>query len=115
MPTWLDKGLPSAGVYAGPVAFLVAIQANYALVPWACAHHVRLVPLVALGLAAASLAGGILSWRAYRQAGGPNANPAEGGQPNRLTALIGIGMAAFFAIIIVFQGAAGIVLDGCER
>ena len=65
MGNLVAKGLPSAGIYAGPGAWLVDTQANYALVPWICAHQFRLVPLVALAMVLVSLSGGFLSWRAW--------------------------------------------------
>jgi hypothetical protein len=115
MPGLIREGLPSAGIFAGPAAWLAGTQANYALVPWICAHQVRLVPLVALSLAALSLAGGFLSWRAYRRAGSGAPETHGGGQPHRFTSAIGVGVAALFAAIIVVQGAAGLVFHGCER
>ena len=98
---------PSAGLFAGPAAWFLSTQANYALTPWVCAHQVRIIPLVALALAVLSLAGGFLSWRAYRSAG---ASPAS-----RFLAAIGIMMALLFAAAILVQGAAGLVFHGCER
>src|SRR4051812_22193533 len=64
------KGLPSAGVFAGPVAWALSTQTNYALVPWTCAHQIRVIPIVALVLAIASLTGGYFSWQAYRTSRG---------------------------------------------
>jgi hypothetical protein len=98
---------PTAGLFAGPAAWFLSTQVNYALTPWVCAHQVRIVPAVALALAAVSLAGGFLSWRAHRSAG---ASPA-----NRFLAAIGIMMALLFAAVILVQGAAGLVFHGCER
>jgi len=116
MTVWMSRGVPSAGVYAGPVAWLVATPANYALVPWVCAHEIQLIPVVALVLAGASLFGGVLSWRGYASAATtPLPDSSGGGRPHRFVALIGIGMALLFAIIILLQGAAGLVFHGCER
>jgi hypothetical protein len=42
MPGLIRDGLPSAGIFAGPAAWLAGTQANYALVPWICAHQIRL-------------------------------------------------------------------------
>jgi hypothetical protein len=110
------KGLPSAGVFAGPVAWFLSTQANYALVPWICAHQVRLVPIVALVLAAASLGGGFVSWLAFRTSSvTPEGDSTGGGRPHRFVALMGMGMAALFAVVILIHGTAGLVFHGCER
>lgn len=129
MPNLFAKGLPSAGLFAGPTAWLVSTQANYALAPWICTHGLRLVPIVAIPLVLVSLAGGFLSWRAFRQpqegdgrtVPSPDGSRArtldapEGGRPHRLVAAIGILMALLFALAIVLHGVAGMVFDGCER
>ena len=116
MTGWFSRGLPSAGIYAGPLAFLVDTQANYALVPWICAHDFQLVPIVALATAAVSLFGGFLSWRGYAAASPmPPPDSSGGGRPHRFVALLGVAMALFFTTIIVAHGAAGLVFHGCER
>ena len=113
---WISRGVPSAGIYAGPAAWLIDTQANYALVPWICAHQWQLVPVVALVFAALSLAGGFLSWRGYAAAAPtPLPDSSGGGQPHRFVGLMGIAMAVLFAIIILVHGAAGLVFHGCER
>jgi hypothetical protein len=110
------KGLPSAGVYVGPAAWLLSTQANYALVPWICAHQVRLVPLVALGLAMLSLFGGFLSWRAYRSSSvTPQSDSTGAGRPHRFVAIVGMAIAGLFTVVILVHGAAGLVFHGCER
>src|SRR3954466_60103 len=105
MATWIEKGLPAAGLYAGPVAWLVSTQANYALVPWVCAHKVRVIPAVALALIAASLFGAFLSWRAYAVR---RASPGGGGRPHRFLAGVGVLTAVLFALVIAVHGAAGL-------
>jgi len=116
MPAWISRGLPSAGIYAGPGAWLLDTQINYALVPWICAHQVKLVPVVAFAAALVSLAGGFLSWRAFRMAPVmPEPDSTGAGRPHRFTALIGIAMAALFTAVIVLHGVAGLMFHGCER
>ncbi len=57
MTGWFARGLPSAGIYAGPTAWLIDTQANYALVPWVCATQIQIIPVVAVAMAAVSLLG----------------------------------------------------------
>ncbi|HEX2554273.1 MAG TPA: hypothetical protein VHL98_11260 [Microvirga sp.] len=116
MTGWFSRGLPSAGIYAGPTAWLLDTQANYALVPWVCAHQIQVIPAVAAAMAALSLLGGFLSWRGYVAAApAPEPDSTGAGRPHRFVALIGVGMALLFTAIIILHGAAGVVFHGCER
>src|SRR4051794_28743869 len=115
MATWIEKGLPAAGLYAGPVAWLISTQANYALVPWVCAHKVRVIAAVALALIAGSLFGAYLSWRAYGVRPVPPGDFSDGGRPRRFLAGVGILTAVLFALVIAVHGAAGLFFSGCER
>src|SRR4051812_28407402 len=82
----LQTGLPSAGIFIGPAAWLLNQEVNYALVPWICAHQVRLVPLVALVAVIISLAGGLLSWRAFQHSSiTPEPDSTGAGRPHRFT------------------------------
>lgn len=112
----LRTGIPSAGIFLGPLAWLINTQLNYALVPWICAHQVRLVPIVAFAAALVSLAGGFLSWRAFRLSPITPAPDSTGaGRPHRFTALAGMAIAALFTAVIVLQGLAGLMFHGCEQ
>lgn len=116
MLTSLRTGIPSAGIFLGPLAWLVDTQLNYALVPWICAHQVRLVPVVALAAALVSLAGGFLSWRAFRLSPiTPEPDSTGAGRPHRFTALMGMAIATLFTVVIILHGVAGLVFHGCER
>ena len=83
MPLHYARGVPSAGIFAGPVAWLIDTQANYALVPWICATQIQLVPLVAAVMLAVSLFGGFLSWRGYAAAAPtPQPDSTGAGRPH---------------------------------
>jgi hypothetical protein len=112
---WLSEGLPSAGLYSGPLAWLIDTQANYALVPWICASKIQLVPLVALATAVLAMAGGYLSWLAYAAYQMDEPDSSRGGRPHRFLALMSIVCALLFTTIILAHGVAGLVFDGCER
>jgi hypothetical protein len=115
MAAWTKRGLPSAGLYAGPIAWAVSTQANYALVPWVCASKVPAIPALALLLVGISLFGGFLSWRAYA-AGRRDPSPTRrDGRPHRFLAAVGTLLAVLFALVIAVHGAAGLAFDGCER
>jgi hypothetical protein len=116
MATGVRSGIPSAGLFAGPAAWLVNTELNYALVPWICAHKVQFVPAVALGAALISLLGAFLSWRAWATASPQPAPDRSGaGRPHRFLAAMGISIALLFTLVILVQGSAGLLLHGCER
>ena len=116
MARGVHRGIPSAGLYAGPVAWFVSTQGNYALVPWVCAHKVPAIPLLAAVLVFVSLCGGFLSWRAFASAGPlPQADATGAGRPHRFVATMGMMSALLFALVITVQGIAGAVFSGCER
>ena len=106
-----------AGIYAGPGAWAVSTQANYALVPWVCANKVNLIPVVALVLAAVALAGAFLSWRSWRSAAVERSEIGAGivEAPRPFLGVLGTLVGILFALVIITQGAAGLVLNGCER
>jgi hypothetical protein len=116
MPAHFARGIPSAGIFAGPVAWALSTQVGYSLVPWTCAHQIKVIPVISLVLVMVSLAGGFLSWQAFRTSSiTPVEDSTGGGRPHRFVALIGTGMAVLFALVIVMQGSAALVFHGCER
>jgi hypothetical protein len=108
----ITAGIPWAGLAAGPAAWAVATQLNYALVPWACARGAAwlVVPGLALLLALAAAGGALLSLRARRSTAGG----AGDGQPHHFLATVSALAAALFTLLILLQGAAGLVFSGCE-
>lgn len=108
-----DRSFPAAGIFAGALAWFVNTEANYALANTLCGWDVPPVPFVSAAALAIAVWGGVLSWQALRRT---EPLPAgRGGAPARLLAGIGVMSAALFAAVILIQGAAGLVFDGCER
>jgi hypothetical protein len=95
---------------------MLNLLAGYSLVPWICAHQIRLVPLVAGITVCLAMAGGFLSLQAYRKAAvTPDPDRSGAGRPHRFMAFVGMAIAVLFAIGILVQGAAGFMFHGCER
>jgi hypothetical protein len=108
-------GISWGGLFAGPFAWAVSTQLNYVLAPWQCTHGIRMVvPAAALALALFALLGGALSWRAWRR-GGAAFKPGREAGTERFVATIGMMAAGLFALVVLMQGTAGLVLDGCVR
>ena len=108
---------PWAGLAAGPGAWAASTQANYALVPWVCAHHSNLVPVIAAVLALVALAGAFISWRSWNSEAVEviDVEASVAPRPRPFLAGIGVFLGILFALVILTQGAAGLVLNGCER
>ena len=109
------SGISWAGLAAGPGAWALSTQANYALAAPQCLLGVFPIPWLALLFAVLALGGTWLSLLAYRQA---EAAPASGLRKPRtevFLALVSIGAGLLFATVILLQAYAGMVFTGCER
>lgn len=112
----LRTGVSWAGIATGPAAWAVSTQGNYAYALWACGSRASLIPYDAAVLTLVALAGGLLSWRAWR-----SRDPARElieqplGRPHRLLAGVGVLASLLFAAVIALQGLAAVLLTGCER
>jgi hypothetical protein len=100
-----------AGLIVAPALWAVNMQAGQILPYGDCGSHRHLSAIVPLLSVLLALASGYASWRA-RSA--PDAQDL-GGQPWRFIAVLGGLVALVFAFALLLQGAAGLVLTGCER
>jgi hypothetical protein len=106
-----------AGVLAGPLATLTQLQVNYALVLWACGAGrewaLHLVSLLALLVTAA---GGLLSWRNLRRAGGGWEEEGAGVLPrSRFMAVVGVLISVLISLVVIAQWIPIFVYGPCER
>ena len=108
------RGISWAGLAAGPTAWAIDTQLNYALVPWACSNGRNIVPAIAGALALASLCGALSSWLAWRRHDGVHI-PEQDGHPRHLLSGIGVAAGVLFAIVIALQGAAAVMISPCLR
>ena len=80
----MSPGRLGLAILLGPVTWLVCLEADYALVPWACSRaEAGLAALFAVAAVAltAPLVGLLLGWRAWRTAGdGPTDGPPPEGR-----------------------------------
>lgn len=108
------RSLAWAGLAAGPAAWAVSTQLNYAIVPWACSRGVAstVIPGIAAVLIALILAGGLLSWRAWRAT--PPEQREVGGAPHHFLGALGMGLAALFGLVIALQASGVLFFTGCE-
>jgi hypothetical protein len=103
--------MPWAGLALGPGSWAISTQANYAFAPWACSLHVNAVPYIALLLVLISFAGAAVSAMRWFQS-----EPYESdGHPHQLLAGIGMCAGLLFGLVILMQGAAGLIVGPCLR
>jgi hypothetical protein len=106
-----------AGLLAGPLATLTQLQANYALVLWACgAGRVWPLHLVASLALAVAVWAGLLSRRNLRRAGGGWDDEGAGVVPrSRFMAVVGLLMSVLAALVVVAQWIPIFLHDPCQR
>lgn len=109
------KHLSWAGVVAGATAWGISTQATYAIVPITCSAQIRLAVPLTLFCAAAALAGAWVSYGAARQPLDAEWADARGGDARPFAAWVGTGTGILFALTIVNQALASLILDGCLR
>lgn len=110
----LRSGTSWAGLLAGPSAWAVSTQFNYAVVEWQCRSQLPVIPFAAVVLIGLALAGGALSLRAWRR-GGASFKPERTLDTERFISLLGILASVLFSAVILMQGTASLILDWCTR
>jgi len=104
-----------AGVLVGPMAALIQLQVNYALVLWSCSHRstwpLHLVSILAL---LATIVAVVLPYRLWQRVRidedglGPAAR-------TKLMAVVGILISTLSALLIIAQWIAVFIYDPCQR
>ena len=106
-----------AGVLAGPMAALVQLQANYALVLWVCGTgQTWSLHAVSLAALAVAVGAGLLSWRNWRRAGAEWDDEGAGVLPrSRFMAAVGMFVSLHSALVVVAQWVAVFFYSACQR
>jgi hypothetical protein len=104
------------GLLLAPVAFLINLEAAYAVVPTACSARNELpVHLIHLACLLLTLYGLLTAWRSWKATGATW--PGEAGDPlarSRFMAGTGLLVSAMFVLVIVAQWIPSFVLDPCQ-
>ena len=104
------------GVIGGPLIWLIYLQVNYMLVPWAChSGHKGVLLLVAAITLIITAGTGVVAWRAWNWSG-PTDETDEGGPigRSRFMALTGIGVAALITLLVAASFIPIIVYQACD-
>jgi hypothetical protein len=103
-------------ILAGPVLWLCAFEANFALAPWACTFQNKLA-LESVWIAGVLLCCGsaLWAWALWRSIGGGwGAHEAGVVSRSRMMAIAGIVLSASFALVMVAQAIPVFMLGACE-
>ena len=104
-----------AGVLVGPMAALIQLQVNYALVLWSCSHRstwpLHLVSILAL---LATIVAVLLPYRIWQRV---RIDEDGMGPPARakLMAVVGILISILSSLLIIAQWIAVFIYDPCQR
>lgn len=103
------------GVLVGPLAALMQLEVNYALVLWACSHHstwpLHLVSVLALLV---TIVAGLLSFRIWQRVSVNEDGPGPAAR-TRLMTVIGVLISIMMLLVIIAQWLAVFIHDPCER
>jgi hypothetical protein len=109
-------GVAWSGLALGVLAVAVSTEAGYSLAYRTCGTSPTLLLLIAAGALIVALTGGLLSARAWRGRGRPGLDEApERARPSGMMAGIGALASLLFSLVILLQGAAGLIISGCLR
>jgi hypothetical protein len=113
-PLWLRR-MSSAGLWLGAASWAISLQTNYALAPVLCQGRAVVVTAIAAVLMLVSLAGGAMSLRAARMPASVEWHDSPGGLPRQFVAWVGVGSGVLFALAILNQLIASLIVGGCLR
>lgn len=106
-----------AGVLIGPMATLVQLQTNYALVLWACgAGRTWALHAVALASLLLCVFAGLLSLSSWRKTGAGWEDEGAGVLPrSRFMSVVGMFVSLMSALVTIAQWIAVFVYSPCQR
>jgi hypothetical protein len=104
-----------AGVALGPAAWAINGQAIYALTPQACSGAAWTTIVLAIVLAVIAAAGTLISLRAVDRDAQAEWTEAQGGWARNFMAWLGVGSGVLFALVILNQLAATLLISPCSR
>jgi hypothetical protein len=102
---------------AAPLAWLLFLQTEYALVPWACRHGSRHPPAlyaVAATAFATAAASALLAWREWRLGGRGLGDDGPPAGRIAFMALTGLGVSVLFALVILSASLPMLIFAPCD-
>lgn len=110
------KQAPLIALLLGAAAWAISTQLSYSLVSISCDSAADLVPLIATICLTVAIVGGALSLPASSALVEPTVQVGGGdARPRRFFAVISMLAALIFALTILLQGVASVIVSGCQR
>lgn len=103
------------GVALGPAAWGINLQAIYALTPHVCAKPSSTTIVLSIVIAIAAASGSLISLRAIRSDAAAEWTEAQGGRARNFMAWLGVGSGVIFALVILNQLVAALMISPCLR
>jgi hypothetical protein len=103
------------GVALGPAAWGINLQAIYALTPHVCATPSSATIVLPIVMAIIAASGSLISLRAVCRTPTAEWTKAQGGRARDFMAWIGVGSGLIFALVILNQVAAALMISPCLR
>jgi uncharacterized membrane protein YphA (DoxX/SURF4 family) len=103
------------GLALGPIAWAINLQTIYAMSPHACAKPPSATVVLSTMMAVLAIAGTLMSWRATCRDGPAELAEMQGGRARNFMAWLGVGSSATFALVILNQLAAAVMISPCLR
>jgi hypothetical protein len=112
-----ENGIPLywAGVAVGPAAWAANLQLIYAIGPHACPGPNSATIVLSIVMAIMAASGALISWRAISREAVAEGTEAQGGRARKFMAWLGVGSGLIFALVILNQLAAALMIDPCLR
>ncbi len=104
-----------AGVALGPGAWAINLQTGYAMTPHACARPTLATIVLSVAMAIIAASGTLISLGSVRSDAAAEWAEAQGGGPRNFVAWLGVGSGVIFALVILNQLAAALMIDPCLR
>ena len=106
------------GVLAAPIAWVLHMQTNYALVPWACKTSGGMLLLYVVTILALLVTGigAYCAWRGWQEGAGEEPElPDTTLSRARFMAGLGLFISGMFFLVIIAQAVPGLFLHPCQR
>jgi hypothetical protein len=103
------------GVALGPAAWAINLQTIYAITPHACAKPTSAAIVLSIVMAIIAGSGSLISLRAIRRNVPAERAEAQGGRTGNFMAWLGVGSGVIFALVILNQLAAALMISPCLR
>jgi hypothetical protein len=104
-----------AGVALGPAAWAINLQTVYAMTPHACARPTLATIVLSIVMTMIAASGTLISLGSVRSNAATEWTEARGGVPRNFAAWLGVGSGVIFALVILNQLVAALMIDPCLR